>query len=46
MEVDLVPKQTSVGVGKEASVVSVHDSGVKLLTQLFSTENNLSIYSL
>ena len=35
-----------VGVGKEASVVSFHYSGEKLLTQLFSTENNLSIYAL
>ena len=33
-------------MGKEASVISVHYSGEKLLTQLFSTENNLSIYAL
>ena len=46
MEVDLVPKQTSVGVGKEATVVSVHYSGEKLLSPVFSTENNFSIYAL
>ena len=34
------------GVGKEASVVSVHYFGEKLLSQLFSTENNFSIYAL
>ena len=34
------------GVGKEASVIFVHYSGEKLLSQLFSTENNFSIYAL
>ena len=35
-------RETSV----EVSVVSVHYSGEKILTQLFSTENNFSIYAL
>ena len=49
MEVDLVPKWTSVGVAVEVSVVSgpdVHYLGEGLLTQLFLNENNLSIYTL
>ena len=57
MEVDLVPKKTFVEVAVEVSVISghglhprltpdVHYSGEKLLSQLFSTENNLSIYAL
>ena len=33
-------------MGKEASVVSVHYPKEKLLTQLFSIENNFSIYAL
>ena len=41
-----VPKKTSVGVVVEVSGPDVHYSGEKLLTQLFLTENNFSIYAL
>ena len=37
--------RASVGVEKEASVVSVHYPKEKLLTQLFSIENNFSTYA-
>ena len=38
--------RASVGVAVEVSGPDVHYSGEKLLTQLFSIENNLSIYAL